>query len=151
MLVEMKKTLSRFDIYPATKAFNWFLPFMALYLLSAELDHIAVLVRAPEAADATLGTVHRTGYALLWGLFAFGLMFMGLRSKSRDLRVVAIVVFAVTLAKLFLFDLRGLGEGGKIAAFISLGILLLLISFMYQRLKKIILKDDQPVEEKLPD
>lgn len=151
MLVEMKQTLSRYDRNPAKTALNWFLPFMALYLLSAELDHVAVLLRAPVPAADTLATVHRTGYALLWGVFAFGLMFVGLHRKSRDVRIMAIALFAVTLGKLFLFDLRGLGEGGKIAAFISLGILLLLISFMYQRLKKIILTDDQPVEEKLPD
>ncbi|WP_423737386.1 DUF2339 domain-containing protein [Chitinophaga caseinilytica] len=151
LLVEMKKTIPQFRIPQLETGFNWFLSFMALYLLSAELDHLVVVLRAPVSAAATLGTVHGTGYALLWGLFAFVLMFIGLRRKSRDLRIVAITVFGITLVKLFAFDLRGLGEGGKIAAFISLGILLLLISFMYQRLKKIILTDDQPVEEKLPD
>jgi hypothetical protein len=39
-------------------------------------------------------------------------------------------------------DIRGISEGGKIAAFISLGVLLLIVSFMYQRLKKIILADE---------
>ncbi len=153
LLIEMRKALPEFKQDAIETAFNWFLPFMALYLLSAELDHIAVILRAPEVASVTLSMIHRTGYALLWGIFAFVLMFIGIRIKSRDLRIMAIAVFGITLLKLFLFDLRGLGEGGKIAAFISLGILLLLISFMYQRLKKIILTDDQPVQEetKLPD
>ena len=35
-----------------------------------------------------------------------------------------------------------ISEGGKIAAFISLGVLLLIVSFMYQRLKKILLSDE---------
>ncbi|WP_298715867.1 DUF2339 domain-containing protein [Chitinophaga sp.] len=153
LMVEFRKAVLGLKQESIHMLLNWFLPFLTLFVLSAELSHIAVMLRAPVAAEETLSTVHRTGYALLWGLFAFGLMFMGLRMKSRDLRIVAIAVFAVTLLKLFLFDLRGLGEGGKIAAFISLGILLLLISFMYQRLKKIILTDDLPEqnEEKLPD
>jgi hypothetical protein len=33
--------------------------------------------------------------------------------------------------------------GGKIAAFILLGVLLLTVSFMYQRLKKIIIDDTE--------
>jgi hypothetical protein len=41
-----------------------------------------------------------------------------------------------------MYDIRGISEGGKIAAFISLGVLLLVISFMYQNLKKLILADD---------
>jgi hypothetical protein len=39
-------------------------------------------------------------------------------------------------------DIRGISEGGKIAAFISLGVLLLVVSFMYQRLKKLLLVDE---------
>lgn len=153
LMMEFRKTVLVLKQDVLNILVNWFLPFMMLFVLSAELSHIGVMVRAPVAAEETLSTVHRTGYALLWGVFAFALMFAGLRSKSRDLRIVAIAVFAITLLKLFLFDLSGLGEGGKIAAFISLGILLLLISFMYQRLKKIILTDDQPGqnEERLPD
>ncbi|WP_158618266.1 DUF2339 domain-containing protein [Chitinophaga lutea] len=120
--------------------FKWVAAFVVLYLLSAELDHLLLLITRNQD---TIHTSHRTGYAILWGLYAFVLMFMGLRLKSKDLRIISISVFGITIIKLFVFDLSGLGEGGKIAAFISLGILLLLISFMYQRLKKIILKDEE--------
>jgi uncharacterized membrane protein len=57
------------------------------------------------------------------------------------------VLFLVTLLKLFIVDIKGISEGGKIAAFISLGILLLIISFMYQRLKKLLLTDDTTPQE----
>jgi uncharacterized membrane protein len=50
-------------------------------------------------------------------------------------------LFTLVLIKLFVFDIRGVSEGGKIAAFISLGVLLLVVSFMYQKLKKIIIDD----------
>jgi hypothetical protein len=43
---------------------------------------------------------------------------------------------------LFTYDIRGISEGGKIAAFISLGVLLLIISFMYQKIRTLILADD---------
>jgi uncharacterized membrane protein len=47
------------------------------------------------------------------------------------------------LLKLFLFDIRNIPVAGKIAAFFCLGVLLLVVSFMYQRLKKIIIEDEE--------
>lgn len=143
MLMQVNKILQQAHFAQMKPIFNWFAAALALYLLSAELDHITVLLQWPAQPAETLKHTHRTGYAILWGLYAFALMFLGLRGKSRNLRIISITVFAITLLKLFIFDLAGLGEGGKIAAFISLGILLLLISFMYQRLKKIILTADE--------
>jgi len=52
----------------------------------------------------------------------------------------------LTLLKLFLFDIRGVSEEGKIAAFVCLGILLLVVSFLYQKLRDFILAiDNNPV------
>ncbi|MBL7851300.1 MAG: DUF2339 domain-containing protein [Cyclobacteriaceae bacterium] len=66
----------------------------------------------------------------------------GLNKKKKHLRLISLTLFLVTLLKLFLVDIRGISEGGKIAALISLGALLLIISFMYQRLKRILLQED---------
>jgi hypothetical protein len=44
---------------------------------------------------------------------------------------------------LFAYDIQNIPPGGKIAAFILLGLLLLIISFMYQRLKKILIGDPE--------
>jgi uncharacterized membrane protein len=46
--------------------------------------------------------------------------------------------------KLFLYDISNIPMAGKIAAFFCLGVILLIVSFMYQRLKKIIAEDDKP-------
>lgn len=125
--------------------FQWISSAAILYLISAGLDHVVVFAgsHTPADADAILYNTHRVGYAILWGAFAFVLIYLGLRWKSKTVRIISISVFGLTLLKLFLFDFSGLGEGGKIAAFISLGVILLVISFMYQRLKKIFFADDQ--------
>jgi uncharacterized membrane protein len=57
------------------------------------------------------------------------------------LRIIALVLFGITLLKLFAIDLKNISPGGKILAFILLGVLLLTVSFMYQRLKKLIIDD----------
>jgi uncharacterized membrane protein len=61
-----------------------------------------------------------------------------MQKKIRIMRVLALVLFSVTLLKLFIFDFQYFSVAGKIVAFISLGVLLLVISFMYQKLKAII-------------
>ncbi len=87
----------------------------------------------------------KTGLPILWGLCSFGFMWLGMRHKYRSLRIVSLTLFSITLLKLFIFDIRNIPVAGKIAAFFSLGILLLVISFMYQRLKKIIIDENKPV------
>ena len=84
----------------------------------------------------------KIGYPIFWGLTSFALMFLGMKNKNQMLRIISLSVFAITLIKLFAWDIRGINEGGKVIAFISLGILLLVISFMYQKLKRLILEDD---------
>ncbi|OMP80196.1 DUF2339 domain-containing protein [[Flexibacter] sp. ATCC 35208] len=118
---------------------------VVLYILSALLDHVVVLIAMHPRADidSIVHSNQKTGYSILWGIYAFVLMFLGLKWADKNVRIIAIALFGITICKLFLVDISTLSEGGKIAAFISLGVLLLIISFMYQRLKKIILDDKQ--------
>jgi uncharacterized membrane protein len=68
-------------------------------------------------------------------------MWLGMRYKLRVMRIVSLSLFSLTLLKLFLFDIVNIPVAGKIAAFFCLGVLLLIISFMYQKVKKIIVDD----------
>jgi uncharacterized membrane protein len=88
----------------------------------------------------------RVGLPIIWGLCSFVLMWLGMRHKFRPLRIVSLTLFSITLIKLFLFDIRHVGVAGKIAAFFSLGVLLLVVSFMYQRLKRLIIEDERKTD-----
>ena len=98
---------------------------------------------------AQIQTVYiKTGLPILWGVLSFVLMQLGMKRKIRILRIVSLSLFTITLAKLFLFDIKNIPAAGKIAAFFCLGILLLSISFMYQKVKHIIIEDEtKPKEE----
>ncbi|RYZ22499.1 MAG: DUF2339 domain-containing protein, partial [Chitinophagaceae bacterium] len=85
----------------------------------------------------------RAALTILWGLCSFALMWLGMRHRARTLRLISLSLFSLALLKLFFYDLHHVSEGGKIAAFILLGALLLTVSFMYQKLKKILI-DDRP-------
>ncbi|HTE31171.1 MAG TPA: DUF2339 domain-containing protein, partial [Chryseolinea sp.] len=125
-------------------AYAWIYVLFFVFLASAELDHLVVvsLGATTENIDHILSQNHKIGYPILWGLTSFLLIFIGLKSKKKHLRIVSLSLFLLTLLKLFIMDIRGISEGGKIAAFISLGVLLLVVSFMYQRLKKLLLAEE---------
>ncbi|WP_426667038.1 DUF2339 domain-containing protein [Mucilaginibacter sp. McL0603] len=84
----------------------------------------------------------KTGLPVLWGLSSFALMWFGMRYKTRVLRIISLTLFSITLIKLFVFDIENIPAAGKIAAFFCLGVLLLIISFMYQKVKKIVADDE---------
>ncbi len=84
---------------------------------------------------------NKAGLTILWGLCSFVMIWLGMKHRYKPLRVISLCLFAVALLKLFLFDITNIGPGGKIAAFILLGVLLLVVSFMYQRLKKLLIDD----------
>jgi uncharacterized membrane protein len=91
----------------------------------------------------------RAGLSIIWGISSFIVMWLGMKKSKRILRVIALSLFAITLLKLFLYDISNMSPGGKIAAFILLGVLLLIVSFMYQRLKKILIDDAKDAKTEL--
>jgi uncharacterized membrane protein len=127
--------------------YSWFYVFFFVFMASAELDHLVVIsAYSPgNSMEHILNQNHKIGYPILWGITSFVLIALGLKMKIKHLRIISLTLFLITLIKLFLIDIKGISEGGKIAAFISLGVLLLVVSFMYQRLKKILLADSAGV------
>jgi hypothetical protein len=123
--------------------FLWLATFVIVYIASFELIHISVLANYQSGFEVSIfeGQAQKIGLPILWGICSFSLLFIGLR-RFRMLRIISLVLFFITLLKLFIFDLRGISEAGRIAAFIILGILLLVMSFMYQKVKKLIFDED---------
>ena len=61
------------------------------------------------------------------------LMVVGFWRRSAFVRWQALALIAFTIGKVFLYDVSELDRGYRIVSFIVLGVLLLAISFMYQR------------------
>lgn len=125
--------------------FTWLACLTVVILISAEGQLlINMLYYSPKYSLDELARVYnKTGLPILWGLCSFAFMWMGMRHKFKQLRIISLILFSITLLKLFLFDIRNIPVAGKIAAFFCLGVLLLVVSFMYQRLKKIIIEDEE--------
>lgn len=73
------------------------------------------------------------GLSVLWTLYAGGLIAIGLKRRSPLLRWQALALFALVVAKVFLYDLSSLDRIYRIISFLVLGVLLLGVSFAYQR------------------
>jgi len=131
------------------KLFFWISSFIVLILLSTELQNTLVFALYSgggwEEINSLEDHIFQIGFPILWGLCSFLVMYIGMTKKIKTYRIISLVVFSITLLKLFIVDVTRMSEGGKIAAFISLGVLLLIISFMYQKLKKIITEDDKKI------
>ena len=86
---------------------------------------------ADEAAKA-----RSAGLSVLWALYAFATMGLGLRYRRRALRLGAVALFAVTVAKVLTVDLAGLDPIYRIVSLVVVGGLLLLASFLYVRARR---------------
>lgn len=71
------------------------------------------------------------GVSILWSLFALSLILRGIWGNIRQLRYVGLALFTVVAWKVFFVDLRQLDQLYRIVAFLVLGILLLIGSFIY--------------------
>jgi hypothetical protein len=74
--------------------------------------------------------------SVLWAIYAAVLMAIGYVRRIGPLRLLAIGYFALTLIKVFLFDLSYLEHIYRIAGFAVLGFLLIGVSFLYQHGRK---------------
>lgn len=83
--------------------------------------------------------------SLFWLLYGIILIGIGIIKRSKILRIGGLAVLMISILKLFFYDLWSLGTLYRIISSISLGVVLLSISFVYQKyrdkLKEIISVD----------
>jgi uncharacterized membrane protein len=72
---------------------------------------------------------------LIWASISSLLFIVGLYSRQYWLRLSAVVLMTLTLGKLLSFDINTFTMIQKIISFIVIGCLLLIVSFLYQKLK----------------
>ena len=86
---------------------------------------------------------YKLALSILWGVTALSYIAFGIWKKRKHIRILAIVVFGITLLKLFFYDMSHFDTIAKTIAFVSLGILLLVISFLYNKYKHFIFDNDE--------
>jgi hypothetical protein len=87
-------------------------------------------------------------YTLGWSIFAFILFSFGIKKSSMAARRASFIIFSAAILKLFLHDIWSLRHLYRVGAFVTTAIILIVVSFFYQRYltgKKSI---SSPVEKK---
>ena len=127
--------------------------FMILVQLSVEAKTYFAHIASLKAAEAPIAVTGRhmnewrafmTEYAklssareltlsLLWVIYAFLLVAIGMYRKFRALRIMALALFGIAIFKIFLSDLSQLDRIYRIISFITLGVMLMVASFFYQK------------------
>jgi len=101
-----------------------------LWIGSSELIHWIDIAGSTQS--------YKLGLSIFWGVYSLLLISIGIWKKKKHLRIGAIALFAVTLIKLFLYDISDMETISKTIVFVSLGVLLLIISFLYNKFRNII-------------
>jgi len=84
-----------------------------------------------EIADAVVA--REMMLSASWVAYAAVLVVLGMRRKYAPIRYFAIVLFGIALLKVFFVDLETLGGIYRVAGFLLVGLILLVVSFLYQR------------------
>jgi uncharacterized membrane protein len=157
------------------KMYVWIAAFFVIYIASTEIMlHGLVLLNSPvtiqdvqssslyadyktnlnyirdtiaiDTIDIARTKITKTGYPILWGILAFVFLIVGIKKQVKTLRIIALALLGLTIVKLFLFDISNVSETGKIISFILLGVLILIISFVYQKIKVLVIDENKPNE-----
>ena len=116
---------------------------VALWVSSSELLHWTELYESSSN--------YKLGLTILWGAYAVLLLVLGLFKKKKYLRVSGIVLISFSVLKLFFYDITHLDTLRKTIVFVSLGVLMLIASFLYNKYTKEIDEDKEEKTEEKPE
>lgn len=116
--------------------FDFVLHISLLWIVSSELINWMDILRFQQS--------YKLGLSILWGLYSLMLIVLGIWKRKKHLRIGAIVLFGITLLKLFYYDISYLDTIGKTIVFVALGLLLLIISFLYNKYRCLISEESEP-------
>ncbi len=133
-------SLDQFDQAKEIRSFfRLFVHLVILVMLSSELTTAMRLLFSVESNSLA----HNVGFSILWALYSLMMIMIGFRRRSKILRVAAIILFGITLLKVFFVDLVDISTESRILLFVAIGVLLLITSYLYQRHGHVLLGDEE--------
>jgi uncharacterized membrane protein len=105
--------------------------------LSVYAASLLILEAMQRISNQGVDTDFQRGHTVVsafWGLLALVSLYVGLKRRRGVLRVGGFILFAISLGKIFLYDLPSLSSVQRAFSFLAVGAVLLLGGFFYQRL-----------------
>jgi uncharacterized membrane protein len=88
------------------------------------------------AASNTVASAPQLALSVFWTLYALAAVSVGIWRRNRSLRLLAMALLCLSVAKAFLFDLSWLQQPYRIVSFFTLGVILLVVSLLYTRFEE---------------
>jgi len=135
-------------LYGVLNALRIAIAVLILVLLTAETrDYFqkqiflsSVATSGPGTDVSSLENMKQLCLSGIWLLYSIALMGFGLWKRNRTIRLISIALFGIAILKVFFYDLSFLDTVYRIVSFVALGVILLVVSYLYQRYKAIILE-----------
>jgi hypothetical protein len=103
---------------------------MLAYAIGFLMFTIEVYAQGRQRSWGTATSLAITG---TWAVLALATIGTGFVKRSAPVRIMALIVFALTTVKVFLYDVWYLDKPIRVAAFTGLGVALFIGSFLYRR------------------
>lgn len=118
----------------------WWLSLTIVTTVSMELYHLYILLVAENISEVTGFQEHFSLLYLpiIWAVLASIFIYISLKNNAPEYGKSGFALLVITILKLYLYDVWEMDNVSRIIAFIILGIILLLSSFLFQRLKNIL-------------
>jgi uncharacterized membrane protein len=104
---------------------------LALAYLTLEVMR---LYHGPVLSNGIIGNPEQYTFSAVWLAFGVVLLMVGLIINSKPARLASAAVVLLTIAKVFLIDMADLAGIWRALSFIGLGLVLVGIGYLYQRL-----------------
>ena len=115
-----------------------------LFLFCTEFDNLSIILGAMQNTGSASGTVgvdqltinQFLPYSVMLGIVSVILFVRSIIRQNRFLRNFSIVLYTIMLVKFFVIDFANLSAGARKAVFMVLGLFLIGFAFVYPRLLK---------------
>jgi uncharacterized membrane protein len=92
------------------------------------------LYRGPVLTEGVIGDAETYTYSVVWLAYGVALLLFGIWTASQPARLASAAIVILTVAKVFLIDMADLTGVWRALSFIGLGLVLVGIGWLYQRL-----------------
>ncbi|MBI5118087.1 DUF2339 domain-containing protein [Candidatus Poribacteria bacterium] len=113
---------------------------LAIVLLCVEArDFLIHLYHTNRISPGVLRHAQGLSLSIIWAVYATFLIILGIARDYKPIRYMALLLFGVTILKVFLIDLSELERFYRIISFVALGLILIGVSLLYQKYKDVLI------------
>ena len=128
----MMALLKIWDIFKSDEDNGKVLKALALNSVLA-MGFLYLTFEAATFSDAYVQGFRQWAVSIVWGCYGLSLLVSGLNFAKKELRMVGLILFAITIFKIFFVDLAASDVLFRLIAFALVGIVLLLAAYAYLR------------------